>query len=149
MRQPHQKDISGMRHRSNRNSSFKQIAAMRARFPQFRVKHRDDFDIEFIGDLEVKKGFPIYSVSILYRGDYSPIVKILNPKLVDEAPHFYKNTQSICLFKPANYHWSHSKLIAFVIVPWVAGWIYFYEIWLRKKKWYGPEANHDPKEIKQ
>jgi len=59
---------------------------------------------------------------------------------VADPPHFYKESQTLCLYHPKNYHWTKEKLIAKDIVPWTAAWIYFYEIWLQKGVWYGPEA---------
>lgn len=119
-----------------------QICAMRCLYPQFKVKRRGVFDIEFIGDLQVKPTFPVYTISITYQGDRSPLVRVLNPKLPEKLPHFYKKTQSLCLYHPKNFRWIKEKLIAKNIVSWTATWIYFYEVWLRRGKWYGPEASH-------
>jgi len=120
-----------------------QIGAMKSRYPQFKVKKRGQYDIEFIGDIIVKPVFPVYTVSINYRGDSRPLVKIIKPELVEDPPHFYKESQSLCLYHPKNFHWVKEKLIAKDIVPWTAAWIYFYEVWLQKGVWYGPEAGHE------
>ena len=120
----------------------KQILSMRSEYPQFIAKKHGG-DVEFIGELTVKSEFPTYKVSILYRGDKSPRVRILSPKLVEKPPHFYYLTNSLCLFKPKNYKWYKNRLISKDIVSWTAGWIYFYETWLEKGKWLGPEAIHD------
>ena len=115
---------------------------MKSRYPQFKAKKRGRYDIEFIGDLIVKPAFPVYTVSITYRGDVRPLVKVIKPELVEDPPHFYKETQSLCLYHPKNYQWAKEKLIAKDIVSWTAAWIYFYEVWLQKGVWYGPEADH-------
>lgn len=119
-----------------------QIGAMKSRYPQFKSVRRGD-DIEFIGTLLVKPTLPVYTVSITYRGDLKPLVRILKPGLVEKPPHFYELSKSLCLYHPSNYHWSKDKLIAKDIVSWSAAWIYFYEKWLEKGIWYGPEAAHD------
>ena len=116
---------------------------MRSRFPQFRVKQKGRYDITFTGDLHVKDIYPVYTLSIHYQGDLYPSVKILRPTLVDKPPHFYRKENEPCLYKPKNYAWNRTKLIATDIVPWTAGWIYFYETWLRTGDWLGPEAEHD------
>lgn len=128
---------------------FIQVAAMRSRFPNFKARRKKKkLDIEFTGTLDVKAGWPQYTVSVRYQGDLPPIVKILSPTLVDEPPHFYKVAKEPCLYKPKNFKWDKTKLIATTILPWLAGWIYFYEIWLKKGKWLGPEAEHDRNEEK-
>ncbi|MBW6484157.1 MAG: hypothetical protein K0B10_13995 [Vicingaceae bacterium] len=57
-----------------------QIWAMRNRHPQFKVKKKSKSEFEFIGDLQVKPEFPVYTVSIRYRGSSTPLVKVLSPK---------------------------------------------------------------------
>ncbi len=115
---------------------------MKSRYPQFKAKKRGQYDIEFIGELTVKPVFLVYTVSITYRGDLRPLVKVISPNLVEDPPHFYKESQSLCLYHPKNYNWAKEKLIAKDIVSWTAAWIYFYEVWLQKGVWYGPEAEH-------
>jgi hypothetical protein len=119
-----------------------QIWAMRSKYPQFKVKKKSKSEFEFIGDLQVKPEFPLYTVSITYRGSSTPLVKILSPELVSNPPHFYKQSQTLCLYHPDNYKWTKEKLVATDIVSWTAAWIYFYEVWLEKGIWYAPEATH-------
>lgn len=119
-----------------------QIRAMKSRYPEFKAKKLSNGNIEFIGELQVKPELPIYTISITYRGNLSPLIKVLHPELVAEPPHIYQETRTLCLYKPANYNWTKEKLIAKDIVSWTAAWIYFYEVWLQKGKWYGPEASH-------
>src|SRR5687767_100806 len=88
IRLPHQKVTMVMSCRPY--NSFVQIAAMKSRFPQFRVKQKGNLDILFTGELKVKDIFPTYTISIHYRGDTYPSVKIVKPSLVNDPPHFYK-----------------------------------------------------------
>jgi len=121
---------------------------MKSQYPQFKFIKRDKYDIEFIGEITVKPELPTYTVSIKYRGDKRPLVKILKPELVENPPHIYSANRTLCLYHPDNYNWSKEKLIAKDIVPWTAAWIYFYEVWLEKGIWLGPEASHNlPKNI--
>ncbi len=119
-----------------------QIGAMKSRYPQFKAKKKGQYDIEFIGELLVKPELPIYTVSIKYQGNLRPIVKVLQPELVVDPPHIFKESRSLCLYHPSNYYWTKEKLIAKEIVSWTAAWIYFYEVWLQTGVWYGPEAHH-------
>lgn len=115
---------------------------MKSRYPQFKAKRKGEFEIEFVGDLHVKPELPIYTVSITYRGSSSPLVRVLEPELVADAKHIYKESKTLCLYHPENFHWTKEKLIALNIVSWTAAWIYFYEGWLQSGVWYGPEAHH-------
>ncbi len=124
-----------------------QIGAMKSHYPQFKAIKHSEGKIEFIGKLVVKAELPIYTVSITYRGNSSPIVKVIDPPLVSNPPHFYSNTHSLCLFHPENFQWRGDRLISKVIVPWTASWIYFYEVWLQTGKWYGPEAHNNGQKL--
>jgi hypothetical protein len=115
---------------------------MKSRHPQFKFKKRGQFNIEFTGDILVKPLFPIYTISIVYRGDLIPMVRVIKPELIEEPPHFYHENETLCLYHPKNYRWTKERLIAKDIVSWAAAWIYFYEVWLQKGVWYGPEAEH-------
>ncbi|MDD5571201.1 MAG: hypothetical protein PHD97_08605 [Bacteroidales bacterium] len=126
-----------------------QVEAMKSRCPKLKIKKRGRYDIEFITDLFVKPELPIYTVSITYRGNQTPLVKVIKPELVENAPHIYKESKTLCLYHPDNYHWTKEKLIAKDIVSWTATWIYFYEVWLQKGKWYGPEVHHIIPKIQQ
>jgi len=53
-----------------------QVYAMKSQYPQFKFIKRDKYDIEFIGEITVKPELPTYTVSIKYRGDKRPLVKI-------------------------------------------------------------------------
>lgn len=121
-----------------------QIVAMKKWYPQFTHKRIGKETIEFRGDLLVKPSMPAYTVSITYRGNLRPHVKIVHPTLVEEPPHFYQNTKTLCLYHPNNYKWVQGKLLIKEIVPWTAAWIYFYEVWLQEGEWYGPSAHDAP-----
>lgn len=132
----------GIVNKKKHYSTSNQIQAMKSLYPQFKSIVKGD-EIEFIGDLVVKPEFPTYTVSITYRGDLKPLVRVIKPKLVENPKHFYQGSKSLCLYHPRDYKWVSGKLIAKDIVPWTAGWIYFYETWLETGKWLGPEAIHD------
>lgn len=116
---------------------------MKQKYPQFKHKIEGN-SIIFVGNLQVKPEFPKYTVSIEYRGNLSPIVKIIKPTLVENPPHIYSG-KKLCLYHPDNFKWKKEKLIANEIIEWTSAWIYFYEVWLETGKWYGPEAPHNIK----
>jgi hypothetical protein len=115
---------------------------MRARYPQFKATKSRNGDIVFTGKLQVKPELPVYTVKVVYRGNGSPYVFILDPLPVTGAPHIYSNTGSLCLYHPKNLIWNETRLVAGDIMGWTAGWIYFYEYWLQTGEWIGPEVPH-------
>lgn len=126
----------------NKKSSIPaQIGAMKKNYPQFKFKIERE-EIIFKGEIQVKPEFPVYTLSIRYRGNKAPIVKVIKPKLVEKPPHFYKETKSLCLYHPHNFYWNSSKLIANEIMDWAIAWVYFYEVWLDTGIWYAPEVPH-------
>ena len=86
-------------------NSDRQILAMKKFWPQFKAIKRDCYDIEFIGTLRAKPTHPVYTISIHYRGGLPPHVRILRPELVEDAPHFYKKSKTLCLYHFKNYRW--------------------------------------------
>ena len=120
-----------------------QIGAMRNLYPGFQALRKSVTEVLFRGNLLVKPEMPVYKVSVLYRGSKSPLVKVIKPELVDNAPHIYPGSSTLCLYHPRNYKWKRENLVAREIMGWTTAWIYFYEVWLQKGKWYGPEAPHD------
>ena len=125
-----------------------QIQSMKSMYPNFTYKVLGDKHVIFTGDLLIKPELPIYTVSIEYKGSKRPLVKVLNPKLADDRPHFYPTSKSLCLYHPDQFNWKETSLVSNHIVSWTVAWIYFYEVWLQEKKWYGPEAPHELNTIK-
>lgn len=126
-----------------------QIGAMKSKYPRFKAKYLINDSVTFVGDLMIKPELPIYTVSIEYRGKLSPKVKVIHPKLDEDRPHFYKNTDSLCLYHPDDFGWDCRKLVAKEILSWTIAWIYFYEAWLQTGKWFGPESHHGANTIKE
>jgi len=120
---------------------FTQIGAMKSKYPQFQSKKMGD-SIVFTGDLFVKPELPIYSLSIEYKGNLRPTVKVIYPILVEKPPHTFAD-KSLCLYHSDNFKWNADKLIAKEIMQWTIAWIYFYEYWLQTGKWIGPEVPHN------
>jgi len=57
--------------------------------------------------------------------------------------HVYKNGV-LCLYYPPDDGLKNTDLISKKIIPWVAEWLLYYEIFLLTGKWKGPEAPHLP-----
>lgn len=128
---------------------YVQIGAMKSKYPQFNTKNLTNETVKFIGEIMVKPELPIYTVCIEYRGKLSPKVSVLNPKLVDKPPHYYKNTECLCLYHPDNFKWNSEKILAKEILSWTIAWLFFYEAWLQTGVWLGPESHHSLETIKE
>lgn len=104
--------------------------------------------ITFTGTLQPHENMPVYTVKITYRSWKNPRVKVISPELVKKPPHFYRKTQTLCLYHPEKFAWKKEYPIAITIIPWVSSWLYFYEVWKQTDKWYGEEAEHNPIDLK-
>jgi hypothetical protein len=54
--------------------------------------------------------------------------------------------RSLCLYFPEDERWKISDDAHRKIIPWVAEWLVFYELYLITGKWLGPAAPHAPPE---
>tara|TARA_R110001592_G_scaffold22786_1_gene90291 strand:+ start:2225 stop:2686 length:462 start_codon:yes stop_codon:yes gene_type:complete len=79
-----------------------------------------------------------YKVRIRYRPGDTPDVQVLEPKLRtsdhENLPHIYPGDR-LCLYYPGE--WNGSEQIGETIIPWVAEWLYHYEIWRATGTWSG------------
>ena len=115
---------------------------MKAKYPQLKAKNIKEDYIIFEGDILIKPELPIYKLKVEYRGSLSPKVQVVQPKLVDNPPHYYKSTEKLCLYHSDDFKWNNQKLVAKEIMSWTIAWIYFYECWLQTGTWFGPESHH-------
>lgn len=129
------------------HSDLIQIGTMKSNFPDFRHFYNRDGKLTFVGRLQPKETMPVYTVSIEFRGDSMPRVRVITPSLVDNPPHYYSEGY-LCLYKPSDFKWAATRPISNYIVTWTSCWIYFYEVWKEKGEWIGPEAEHGPNEKK-
>jgi len=119
-----------------------QTLCLRQRFPQFKSRGNG----VWIGTLQPTPESTIYKIRVVDRAPKFPRVYVLEPKLIEGAPHVYSDG-SLCLFYPKDFSWNKKSLIAETIIPWTSLWLYFYEIWLKTGYWYGNSVKHKPKLI--
>lgn len=118
-----------------------QVGAMSQWFPQFSYRRNRNCLI-WTGDLKPRRESPDYQVQIKYSFRHHPRVYVLSPEISRNAPHTYRDENTLCLYHPYDNDWSAEKLIACTIVPWTVEWLRYYEIWCTTGKWFGPEAPH-------
>ena len=123
---------------------YLQVLNMQSAFPQFKsIKTKEGFD--FIGILKPRD--IEYQIKIMYRKRKDPKVIILSPEILDNK-HRYSDG-SLCIYKQSEFNWREDKLISKYIVPLIASWLYFHEVYLLTGKWYGQEAQHESGETKR
>jgi hypothetical protein len=122
-----------------------QLASMKSHFPEFVSYYNKDKNLIFVGNIQPSPMMSEYKVSIEYRESLMPRVRVIEPALVENPPHFHHSIGCLCLYKPDDFNWLETKPISNYIVTWTACWLYFYEVWKETGKWFGPEAEHTEK----
>ena len=81
-----------------------------------------------------------YSIKLVFDG-ISPEVFVVNPNPLQKAsgesklPHVYdQKKQQLCLYWK---DWDRTMPLSKTIVPWIADWLFYYEIWLYTGIWEG------------
>lgn len=94
-----------------------------------------------MGDLQ-PDGCDKYSIRIEFQAGFEPKVFITSHDIKPSNEiHIYKEGH-LCLFYPGDLKWKNNLKVAEYIIPWVAEWIVFYELWLMTGEWMGAEAPH-------
>ena len=99
------------------------------------------------GPLQPSETSPSYLVEIRLRPPGLPGVRVLSPRLRQDAPHRYGDG-TLCLYWPRDWRWQPRSLLYQTIVPWTALWLFYYELWLDTGQWLGP-SSHDPRVRKE
>lgn len=115
---------------------------MQRRFPQFKFCWENGIGI-WRGTLQPTPVSPVYHILIKYNIGLVPRVWVLSPELKATAPHRYQDGY-LCLYWDKEWAWFPDQDITKTIVPWVALWLYYYEIWLDTNEWLAEAAPHAP-----
>lgn len=79
-----------------------------------------------------------YLVSFDYVGNNFPVVRVLDPPLEPTVehllPHVFRDG-TLCLHE--RHEWRPDMRLVETIIAWTCEWLYFYEIWLGTKLWFG------------
>ncbi|MDQ0230940.1 hypothetical protein [Metabacillus malikii] len=97
----------------------------------------------WVGYLQPTPHSEKYKVNIVLHPYKNTKVFVLEPELLERAPHRYSD-QSLCLYHPNDKSFNGETLIADTIIPWTCEWLFFYEGWLKDGVWWGKEAPHGP-----
>ena len=118
-----------------------QKALIEKYFPCFVCTLRNN-NLRCTGYITPSEGFETYTLQIDYKNGSTPKVKVLSPNVAyDHNAHMYKDS-SLCLFHPKETPWRKIYNIHETIIPWIAEWLVFYELYKIYGVWIGPEAEH-------
>jgi hypothetical protein len=120
-----------------------QLAAMRTVWPEF---HSQISNRKLIcrGQLRPTPVNGSYRVRIEYGRHGSPTAFVEAPQLRPRSPdgripHVYPGPRP-CLYLPGSGEWTPNKRIADTVVPWLALWLFYYELWHATGEWLGGGA---------
>lgn len=117
---------------------------MRSRWPEFDSSIYQG-TLVCAGELQPSPINRVYKVRIVLGRVGTPRAYVDEPPLrrreSDEPiPHVYAGPRP-CLYLPGVGEWRPDRLIADTIVPWLALWLVYYEIWHTTGKWLGGGAH--------
>lgn len=118
-----------------------QVGPMRKVFPQFRERDNRRGGLRWEGQLRPSPDSTEYSIRIDHDSGKVPRVFVDNPPIDKSAPHRYPGGD-LCLYWPKEWRWSANEKLSETLVPWIALWLYYYEIWQFCGKWLGPSSPH-------
>jgi hypothetical protein len=116
---------------------------VRAKYPQFRSQGNRGNRITWTGELQPTARSATYLVEITYTVPARPRIRVLRPELkrregAHNLPHVFED-DLLCVHEAQD--WNATMIIANTILPWISGWLYFYEVWLDTGYWEG-EGTH-------
>ena len=135
----------GNRFFKSANLSFvQQIGRMSSIHPQFQLTFVRNL-ARWTGAMQPSAVSRDYQVKIEYVLGKRPKVWVVQPYLQrlrpdQKIPHTFHDG-SICLHLQED--WTPAMFIADTIVPWLALWLYHYEVWHATGKWLG--GGHEPR----
>lgn len=92
----------------------------------------------WVGQLTPSATSPTYTVRLTFGPEGRPSVHVLDPPLDpghrERLPHVYAGDE-LCLYMPGE--WDRCSLLATTVIPWVAEWLFHYELWKVTDSWTG------------
>ena len=122
----------------------KQAYYMSVDYPGFAARRQGNA-IEWVGGVKPTPMSDTYTVRISYEISDRPVVTVIDPELPiapghKHLPHtFPPDWKELCLHMSPD--WNSEKPVNWII-PWIALWLYFYEIWRLTGIWLG--EGHEP-----
>lgn len=117
-------------------------ALLREKFP-FLNSRISGLELTCRGRIQPTEQSQTYRVEIRYAPWNSPEVRVIEPKIeFTKDAHMYHN-DTLCLYDWREQPWQNGWHLHQTIIPWVAEWLLYYELWLLTGKWLGKSASHN------
>jgi hypothetical protein len=101
------------------------------------------------GKIQPTETSAVYRVEVCYKPWSAPKVTVLDPVIKPETTlHFYKDG-TLCLYDWREQPWQKRLRLADTVIPWLAEWLLFYEIYQLTGKWLGPSAMHAAAKVEE
>lgn len=122
-----------------------QADRIRMGWPSFTVRATND-QLVAVGRMQPTSLNDIYRVRIVYEIGEPPKAYVDHPPLRSrgdghQIPHVYPGPRP-CLYLPGGAEWSNRRSLARTIIPWLALWLYYYELWHATGEWRGGGVEH-------
>lgn len=121
-----------------------QAGFLKSKIPESRVTEQTGDHLIWKWKLRPTPLSQEYTIRMKYRYEKHPDVYVISPKPLPLAegetklPHVYdQQEQHLCLYFRKGNEWTADKRLSETVVPWIAEWLYFYEIWQYTGKWLG------------
>ena len=106
-------------------------------FPRFEFSGRAGVWVGYLQPTEFSRR---YKVKIQYRVKTPPKIWVVSPALHPKAPHRFDDG-SLCVYWAREGDWGPDMPFHETIIPWVAEWLFYYEMWLDTGKWLGSSSH--------
>lgn len=127
---------------ADRRRFFAQKALIEKFFPCFRCRYQRR--LECVGRITPSLHCQSYEILMRYHYGSVPTVWITDPPISPSPGIHMYGDRSLCLYFPEDERWKISDDVHKKIVPWIAEWLVFYELYLLTGEWLGPAAPHAP-----
>ena len=128
--------------KAKRIPALKQAFVVCSRFDTFNFKVYRPNHVLIKGVLQPTSFSPKYTIEINYKFGKYPIVKIIEPEIIEFTPHTFSKNK-ICTFYPSTENWSSTQYLSETLIPWICDWINYYELYLVTGEWHGePHPKH-------
>jgi hypothetical protein len=129
-------------------SARDQLARVQLLYPHFQSRVTRAGVLVVEGDIRPTSMSVTYRVRIEYEAGGAPEVSVLYPPLkpIEEGgrlEHVYPGDR-LCLYQPWADEWAPDKSLAQTIIPWIAEWLFHYEIWHATGQWLGGGSHPHP-----